>query len=87
MSLMTVLAMFHMYPSERIGYVVSVTGSSLEAVKSTDLTWFSILGDAANQVGEILSSPYLIYAPLIGLLATMVGAGLISRGIRGRSVS
>lgn len=82
-SLMTILAMFSLYPAADVEHVTLLDGTGTNAVQSLHISWLAEIGDWANQVGGILSYPYLIYGPLAGLLAMMIGAGLIARGIRG----
>jgi len=84
LSLMTQLAAFHIYLVERLGYVQFTNGHILGIVSESP-TWFSMIGDAANNY-VIISYPFYIYAPLICLLATMVGANFMARAIRGSSL-
>lgn len=81
LSLMTLLAMLHTYAVEGIVYLS--TTPPTPAIGSLQLTWFSLLGDAANQVFSIISHPFIIYAPVLALLLTMFGASFIARGLRG----
>lgn len=83
-SMMTILAMFSIYPAEHVVYLMLLDSTSLPAVQSLHISWLADIGDWANQVGGVIAYPYLIAGPLGALLLTMIGAGLISRGIRGR---
>jgi ABC-type dipeptide/oligopeptide/nickel transport system permease subunit len=69
------LAMYHTYPVEQM---------SIGNIVSAQVTWFSILGDAANQVLSIVTYPFQIYAPVLFLLITMLSASFVAHGIRGR---
>lgn len=81
LSLMTLLAMLHTYAVDKVVYLNG--RPPIPAIRSGTLSWFSILGDAANNVFSILSHPFLIYAPVIALLLTLLGASFIARGLRG----
>ncbi|MFB5189615.1 ABC transporter permease subunit [Alicyclobacillus fastidiosus] len=81
LSLMTLLAMLHTYAVDKL---VALNGMPpAMAERSGQLTWFSTLGDAANDVFSIISHPFTIYAPCLALAITMIGASFLARGFRG----
>lgn len=82
-SLMTLLAMFHIYPSEAVGDISLLNGQGVLAVVSTHVSWIAAIGDWSNQVGGVITYPFLLLAPLLALVVTMLGVQLVERGIRG----
>jgi len=84
MSIMTVLAAFHIYIVETLGYGAFMTSYPPKlGIVSAQLNWYAMIGDITNNMGYT-SYPYLLYAPVLALLITMVGANLIARGLRGQ---
>lgn len=83
LSLITQLAAFSIFMSERWGYLQFNYGvPPLKGILSAQANWFSTVGAVMNQFAFV-SYPYVLYWPILFILLAMIGANFISRGIRG----
>lgn len=85
LSIMTMLAAFHIYAVEGMSNIPFFTAyPPLPGIQSAQETWVAIIGDATND-GAFISYPYFLYGPVLALLIAMLGTNFIARGFRGRA--
>lgn len=83
LSLMTQLAAFRIFLSAKYDYLqFNYHVPPLKGVVPLYSNWFSTVGSVMNQFAFI-SYPYVLYYPLIFILALMLASNFIARGIRG----
>jgi len=80
LSLMVQLAAFHLYVREGIGFLAFEVPA--KGVVSMQSTWLSMIGDATTSM-LYMSSPYVLYVPVLFLVMVVSGVSLIAKGIRG----
>jgi ABC-type dipeptide/oligopeptide/nickel transport system permease subunit len=86
LSIMVQLAALHIFVADKYGIVpftLAINPPYHGAIPAYN-TWFGILGEIVNQY-TFISYVWLIYAPVLFLLVTMIGANLVGRGLRGKA--
>jgi len=84
LSIMTMLAAFHIYAIEKISSIpFFISYPPVLGIQSAQNTWIAMIGDSTNNAAFV-GYPYFLYAPALALLVTVMGANLIARGIRGK---
>lgn len=82
LSLMTLLAAFHIYVVTAWGQEQFTSGfPPAQGFISAQMSWFQMLGDATNSMAYV-NYPFILYAPVLALLVTTVGANLVVKGLR-----
>lgn len=84
LALMTMLAAFQVYDVEGMVWPTFYHVGSIQVVGNLGNSWFGLIGDATRNFA-VVSYPYWLYAPLILLLLTTLGANLVARGLRGKA--
>jgi ABC-type dipeptide/oligopeptide/nickel transport system permease subunit len=83
-ALMVELAAFHVYPTDRIGEVpYTLSYKAPLGLIDGHLTWFSLIGPVTTQYAY-MTYPFVLFGPGIAIIATVIGAGLIAKGFRGK---
>lgn len=83
LSLMTMLAAFHVYAVETLSDIpFFISFPPIQGIQSSQVSWISLIGDSTNN-GACISYPYFLYAPVLAVVTTVMGANFIARGIRG----
>ncbi|OFW81469.1 MAG: hypothetical protein A2201_04640 [Alicyclobacillus sp. RIFOXYA1_FULL_53_8] len=86
LSIMTMLAAFHIYAVEKMSSIpFFISFPPILGIQSAQDSWVAIIGDATNN-GAFISYPYFLYGPFLALLIAMLGANFIARGFRGRAI-
>jgi len=80
LSISAQLAAFHIYMSEKTWYLPFY--APIRGIVASKPTWVSMLGDAASN-GLYLIHPYILYAPILFLMLTVLGLSLLVKGVRG----
>lgn len=80
LSLMTLLAAFHIYVVQRVGFE-QFLGSPLRGFVSGQVSWMQMIGDTTNNMAYATYT-YLLYGPVLALLLTAMGANFIAKGLR-----
>ncbi len=85
---MVQLAALHIFIADKFGIVpftLKIWPPPYTGSAPAYNTWFGVLGEIINQY-TFISYIWLIYAPVLFLLATMIGANLVGRGLRGKTL-